>query len=66
MKIFEPILHWQLTQVSVKIDQYKIGLIEKHLKPKLAIRLNRLQIENKYLHKLYEQAESIILNHNLK
>lgn len=31
-----------------------------------SIRLNRLQIENKYLHKLYEQAESIILNHNLK
>lgn len=38
MEIFEPILHWQLTQVAVKIDQYKIGLIEKHLKPKLAKR----------------------------
>lgn len=31
-----------------------------------SIRLNRLQVENKYLYKLYQQAESIILKHKLK
>jgi len=49
MEIFNPILEWQLMQVAVKIDQYRFGLIEKHLKPKVAKRRTMQYFKQKAL-----------------